>query len=464
VVSATSTASAAAASSPSFVNDFSVVAVKITLNSQIDPSIYDAIIARGATEYGFASVNPTIESAFAKARILEVAFRFAKPGDVLTIEPGTFDFGRGGPYYLPPCVVQGSGRGVTTLKSEKMIDADGTPGQSIGVSFALQDGTILEDCSLITTPYATDQDGGCVGFAATTTGAFAIVRRCDIQANDWAVYNWSAGNSLSLVDSTITSGRVCIAAEDSGDGQQFSLLRCTLIGDASLSSSTGDTSNQMTGGVFGVVARGGKVQLIDCDISLKGRASVGPSWTPRTCGITDVGGANDIPASVDEIVLENLTCHINPNGCDPTRCFDLDLKYPYVQAQLQVTLGSGSAPDGTLSKSWTSPSAPPSGAGAGGGATIPGSATGGQNTAFAQVGGTTNWVSPASRPSDATVNLSLSPVVQPLALAGDVRPIIVSIRHRVSLSLEPLKDLDAEGVLPAGWISSTFLASAAPGI
>jgi hypothetical protein len=350
------TGSADAVSAHSLVNDFTAFGIRNILNQQTDPSTCDAIVQRGGIEYGFASFNPAAESAPAKARIVQAAFKFAKPGDVVTIEPGTFDFGITGPYLLPPCLVQGSGRGVTILKSEKIIDADGvTPGQGEGVSFALQDGTILENCTLITTPSNPNQDSGCVGFLSTTTNAQAIVQNCDIQANDWAVYNWSPGNSLILTYSTVTSGRVCIAAEDSGDGQDFLLVRCNLIGDASLSISTGDTSDQTTGGVFGVVARGGKVELLDCDISLKGRASTGPSWSPRACGVTDVGGANAYPAGIDQILLSNLTCHIDPNGCDPTQCFDLDLKYPYVQAQLQVMGGSGSAADGTLSESWSSP-------------------------------------------------------------------------------------------------------------
>ena len=334
-----------------------------------------------------------------KAKMLERAFKFAMPGDVVTIEPGTFDFGTTGPYYLPPCLVTGSGRGVTILKSEKMINADGvTPGQSEGVSFALQDGTTIEDCTLITTPANSSQDGGCIGFVATTTNAHATVLNCDIQANDWAIYDWSPGNSLILADSTITSGRVCIAAEDSGAGQNFDIERCKLIGDASLSSSTGATSDQTTGGVFGVVARGGKVQLIDCEISLKGRASTGPAWTPRTCGVTDVGGANDYPATIDTIVLSNLKCSIDPNGCDPTQCFDLDLKYSYVQAQLQVTGGSGSAPDGTFTVSWSSPAAITDNAGStGAAAATSGGAAGRPNTVDAQLGETTSWVSSGSR-------------------------------------------------------------------
>jgi hypothetical protein len=412
-----------------------------------DPGNWDAIVQRGGVEFGFGTFAPASESDSVRGQYVEAAFNFAKAADVVTIGPGTFDFGPGGPYYLPPCLVQGSGRGVTILESEKMIDADGvTPGESDGVSFALQDGTILEDCTLITTPSNPRQDGGCVGFVSTTTNAHAIVARCDIQANDWAVYNWSPGNSLILEDSTVTSGRVCIAAEDSGAGQNFYIIRCKLIGDASLSSSIGDTSDQSSGGVFGVVARGGKVQLVDCEIWLKGRASTGPSWTPRTCGITDVGGANDEPAGVDQIVLWNLTCHVDPNGCDPTQCFDLDLRYPYVQAQLRVTLGSGSAPDGTFLESWwpspSTPTAVDNGNGTGGVSTISGIATASVNTVDAQRGGTTSWMLSGSRPADGTVEHSASSVLRPLVPTVGAPPIVASRRNRVSSSRDSLNGHD----------------------
>ncbi len=446
----TTTESVSASSKPLLANNFRFFVIR---RIPTDPGNYDAIVQRGRIEFGFGTSTPASESDLLRGQYVQAAFEFAKAGDVVTIGPGTFDFGRGGPYYLPPCLVQGSGRGVTILESEKMIDADGvTPGQSEGVSFALQNGTILEDCSLTTTPFNPGQDGGCVGFVSTTTNAHAIVARCDIQANDWAVYNWSPGNSLILEDSTVTSGRVCIAAENSGDGQNFFILDCKLIGDVSLSNSTGDTSDQSTGGVFGVVARGGKVQLVNCEISLTGRASTGPSWTPRTCGVTDIGGANDAPAGVDQIVLWNLTCHIDPNGCDPMQCFDLDLKYSYVQAQLRVTGGSGSAPDGTLSMSWSSPSTATNvdnGDGTVAVVTISGSAT------ASVTGGATSWVSSGSRTSDGTVELSSSPALRPLTLAVDARPIIASRRNRFSSSRDPLNDLDAEGVSPADSLPSS---------
>jgi hypothetical protein len=447
------TGSARAFGQPGSAKDLSVVVIG---RIPADPGNWDAIVQRGGgVELGFGTSNPAGESAELRAQYVQAAFQFAEAGDVVTIGPGTFDFGRGGPYFLPPCLVQGSGRGATILESEKMIDPDGvTPGQSEGVSFALQDGTILEDCTLITTPFNTTQDGGCVGFVTATTNAHAIVARCDIQANDWAVYNWSPGNSLILEDSTVTSGRVCIAAEDSGAGQNFLIVRCQLIGDASLSSSEGDTSNQTTGGVFGVVARGGKVQLVDCDISLTGRASIGPAFTPRTCGVIDVGGANDAPASVDQIVLWNLTCHVDPNGCDPAQCFDLDLKYAYVQAQLRVTGGTGSAPDGTLSKSWWPSSSTPSNVNNGQGAAAPatnsGSVNASPNALAAPIDPTTSWVSSGSRTSDATVKRSASPALRPLTPRVDAGLIIASRRNPISSSRDPLNVPDAEAEVMTG--------------
>ncbi len=309
----------------------------------------DVVVRRGNIEYRFGASAG--ETAIAKAQMVQAAFNFAKAGDVVTVEPGVYDFGRGGPYLLPPCIVRGSGAGVTVFQSQKLIDGE-TPTPNAGPSFALQNGTVLENMSLITTPWYSYEDGGCVGFLATTSNARAVIQRCQIQANDWAVYNWSPGNSLLLTDSTITSGRVCIAAEDSGLGQNFRIVRCKLIGDASLSTSVGATSNQTNGGVFGVVARGGSVQLIDCEMDLKGETPTWPSYTPRVCGVTDVGGDNGAPASIDAIQIVNLRCSINPNGSDPTRCFDLDLQYASTQTQLSATPGKGSAADGTLSRSW----------------------------------------------------------------------------------------------------------------
>jgi hypothetical protein len=407
----------------------------------------DAIVMRGGVEYRFATWMPADESALVKAQMVQAAFKFAEAGDVVTIEPGIYDFGRGGPYLLPPCLVRGSGPGVTILQSQKLIDGETatptTAAIAVGPSFALQDGTVLEDMSLITTPWNIYEDGGCVGFLPTTSNAHAIVRRCQIQANDWAVYNWSPGNTLLLADSTVTSGRVCIAAEDSGDGQNFYIVRCKLIGDASLSSSIGATSNQTNGGVFGVVARGGKVQLIDCDISLKGETPTWPSFTPRVCGVTDVGGDNASPAGVDEIMLWNLRCNIDPNGCDPTQCFDLDLKYPYVQAQLRATPGWGSAADGTLSKSWSWPSTltnVDNGDGTGAIATISGSSTGSLNTVYTHLDGMTSWMSSGFCTGDGTLELSISPVLQPLTATVAAPRILASRRSRVSLSSDSLKD------------------------
>ena len=323
----------------------------------------DAIVKRGDIEYGFGTFNPAGESELVRVEMVQAAFEFAQAGDVVTIGPGVYDFGRGGPYLLPPCLVRGSGSGVTIFQSEKLIDGEAatptTAAIAMGPSFALQDGTDLEDMSLTTTPWNIYEDGGCVGFLPTTSNAHAIVRRCQIQANDWAVYNWSPGNTLVLADSTVTSGRVCIAAENSGDGQNFYLVRCKLIGDASLSSSIGATSNQANGGVFGVVARGGNIRLFDCEIDLKGETPTSPSFTPRVCGITDLGGGNADPARVDAIQVWNLRCSIDPNGSDPARCFDLDLHYSTTQAQFQATPGWGSAVDGTLSRSWNWPAPSP---------------------------------------------------------------------------------------------------------
>jgi hypothetical protein len=288
-----------------------------------------------------------------KANALRSAFSLAKPGDLVLIGLGTFDFGplASGHVILPDKVtVRGMGRELTTLTSSIISDTFGT-------SFALQN-TVVEDLTLKNDCWYDSEDGRCVGF---DNGAFGVpagpftatIRRCNLWCRDWCCYCWSPGNVWTLDDCDITTGRVGIAAENSGNGQDITLHRCRIFGDASLSKSRGETSNQTNGGVFGCIARGGPLRLYDCEINIKGKKSEYPSYTPRACGIVDRGGGGDA-AGRAVISLYNLRCTVNPNGADPTMCWDLNLEFPYVQQAVKCNWSNcwGSAADGTLSKSW----------------------------------------------------------------------------------------------------------------
>jgi hypothetical protein len=277
------------------------------------------------------------------------------PGALLKIGLGTFDFGpnAAGHVILPDHVtIRGMGREKTILTSSIISD-------TLGCSFALQN-TVVEDLTLKNDCWYFAEDGRCVGF---DNGAFglppgpfnATIRRCNLWCRDWTCYCWSEGNVLTLEDCDITTGRVGVAAENSGNGQDVTLRRCRIFGDASLSNSRGETSNQTNGGCFGVIARSGPVRLYDCEMNLKGRSQAdqdaNSSWTPRICGVVDRGGGGDA-AGRAAIEIMGLKIAINPNGA--TTFYDLQLEFPYVQDALRCTWSSclGDGADGGLSKSW----------------------------------------------------------------------------------------------------------------
>lgn len=270
------------------------------------------------------------------------------------------DYGQFGPFphlVLPDGVkFRGMGMDETVLFGNVVSD-------NVGTNFALQNST-LEEMTLKNDCSNPGEDGRCVGF---DNGAFGVgpgpfsatIRRCRLWCRDWTVYCWSPNNKLELEDCEIVTGRVGIAAENSGDGQDVCATRCKILGDASLSNSIGATSTRSNGGVFGCIARGGPLKLIDCEIDLKGRSQAdqdkNQSWTPRICGIVDRGGGGDGPGGNTRISIYNLRCHIDPNGADPTKCFDLNLEFDYVQKPLRVNFSNcwGSAADGSLSKSFS---------------------------------------------------------------------------------------------------------------
>jgi hypothetical protein len=291
-----------------------------------------------------------------KAGALLKAFAQAKPGDLIMVGFGLYDFGKDAHVILPDGVtIRGMGRDQTILLSSVVSDDKGT-------SFALQN-TVVEDCTLKNDCWNPGEDGRCVGF---DNGQFGVgpgpftaeLHRCRCWCRDWTVYCWSPYNALSIEDCEIVTGRVGVAAENSGDGSNFDVMRTHIIGDASLSKSQGATSKHKNGGCFGAVCRGGRTRFIDCSMDLKGQPlapqDAAGSWTPRICGIVDRGGAGDAPATVTNIEVYNLRCHIDPNGADPNLCFDLNLEFDYVQKLLRCNFPNcwGSAANGSLSTSY----------------------------------------------------------------------------------------------------------------
>jgi hypothetical protein len=278
----------------------------------------------------------------AKAAILRTAMAAAKAGDKILVGAGLYDFGHAaGNVIFPDGVsIQGLDKLVTHLFGSVWSDSQGT-------QFVLQN-TVVSDMTLECQTYVPHEDGRTIGFDNLLPGPFnAIIRRCKIIGNSWAVYNWNNfGHHLLIEDSTVVSGRLCIAAMGSGGAtsQFFDVVRCKLIGDASLSNDIGATSNIDYGGVFGCMARGGVVKLIDCEMNLTGRNSTWPSWTPRVCGVSDTFEAGPGYSTLEVV---NLHCHVNPNGAPIQNCWDFDIRSPAI-IKVIVTGGRGSAPDGSF--------------------------------------------------------------------------------------------------------------------
>jgi hypothetical protein len=315
---------------------------------------WDAKIIRDGHELYFlgGSHSPADRGGAALA-----ALKAAKPHDLILLNAVTFDFGpvAAGHVILPDQVtIRGMGRDQTILQSEIISD-------TLGCSFSLQN-TVVEDLQLANKCWYFAEDGRSVGFDngqfGVGPGPFtATIRHCKVWCTDWAVYNWSPNNTLHLKDVDITTGRVGVACENSGDGQNVTIDDVTVNGDASLSNSRGATSDQTSGGIFGIIVRGGPIKVSNYKFVAKGRPQAdqdtNQSWTPRICGITDFGGAGSASGRA-VLSVYDMRSEITPNGSNPEKCFDMDLQYDYVQKAARVNWANcwGSAADGSMSASW----------------------------------------------------------------------------------------------------------------
>jgi hypothetical protein len=295
------------------------------------------------------------DNALDKAASLRVAFADAKAGDLIEVGAGRYDFGhvQGNVVFPTGVVIRGMGKDKTHLFGSVWSDNQGT-------QFSLQD-TAVEDMTLECQTYGPNEDGRTIGFDNMLFGVgpgpfSARISRAKLIGNAWTVYNWNnAGNHLLIEDSEIVSGRIGVAAMGSESASQFfDIVRCTFTEDASLSNDIGATSNQNYAGVFGVIARGGLIRVIDCEMSLKDRPralqDTSSSWTPRVCGVTDTFEAG--PSQGTQVVVSNLHISLDTTGADPSRCWDIDIEEPLVRPNVQIVGGVGSAADGGLSTNY----------------------------------------------------------------------------------------------------------------
>ncbi len=294
-----------------------------------------------------------------KAKALRKAFADCQPGDVVLVGPGTFDFGhekvpgsvdgQNGNVVLPDQVtIRGLGYQATKLVGSVWSDAQGT-------QFVLQNSAV-EDVTLKIDTYKAHEDGRCVGFDNFLKGPFqARLRRCRIVSNAWGFYCWNNfGHKVFFEDCEFVSGRQCAGAYSGsgGDDLSLSLYRCRFFVDANLSNDIGDTSNPKYGGLFGVVARGGKVRVIDCEAYISDRPKAiqdqQHSWTPRIAAVTDTFGPT-ASSPHGQLEVYNLRSYISSVAA--TRVFDVDLLVPPVKRTARIFGGWGMGPSGGLLQS-----------------------------------------------------------------------------------------------------------------
>lgn len=303
---------------------------------------YDLLIHRnGAPATPYWSANDNAEE---RGLLARKALAYVRSGEWVESNPAkTFDFGAAKNLFLPIGAKFTGGRWI----SHTIIDEQG------GVPAFVLQGNEIEGMTFECIPHNPGEDAATIGYGGAALLPFAsILRRVKLFGTAWCFYTWNnLRHTTALEYCTLTFGRVGIAAMGSGDdlAQSICSYRNTFIGDAALSNDIGATSHNVYGGVLGIVARGGRIESFHDTMTIKGRTSVFPSWTPRACAITDTfvndSGGQAQPHQATKIVAVGLKSQVTPNGAAPENCLDFDVRDPTVQSNVIIS-------GGTYKKNW----------------------------------------------------------------------------------------------------------------
>lgn len=288
--------------------------------------LFQAATAWGQVDFG-AVCTPAQRAEAVKAALVK-----PPANGVLIVPDGIYDFPAG--YVFPPSVVvKCQSRGGAVFQSPAIWTSDRA------CCFGLSDGTVLENLTLEST-CGDKQQSTVVGYAIDSDKPRAsTLRKVTVKGKAWGVYTWSPpdGNSIVIDDCDISAAYVGInLGRSSGASAQFVTVRNSRINmNPLLSSQGGSTTNPTSGGVAGIVVRGGRLSVSNCTITATGPR---PGYGPRLCAIADnlEGGTKH---SVLEII--GLTSKLVP-GAETIRV-DIDNQLGKV-----LIGGTGSAPDGSL--------------------------------------------------------------------------------------------------------------------
>ena len=304
----------------------------------------------------------SINDDLSRGELLRLACNEASDGDVLELSPATFDVdgrNKGALVFPNNVTIRGAGMERTTLLSNIYSDYAANPDPSqnyiydgkAGQAFKLTN-SVIEDLTIKRVKFedntlSYEEDGQAIGFYCgkplnpahpekpnDNDGYLfckdrdtyqAIIRRCHIKSNAWAFYSWNnKGDKCDIIDSKITSGHQGVSIMGSGSysyKNEANIYRCFFDINPNKYSIYGAVSDSKFGGAYGVISRGGKVKVIDCDFKLVGyiRPRVTDKRSPRCIGISDT--FNTVGSKHTKIESFNNRFYITPN--DATVCYSL---------------------------------------------------------------------------------------------------------------------------------------------
>lgn len=335
----------------------------------VNPQNYDIELKNdetGSKWYGPATDDKE------RCSLLRNALRDSKQSDTLVLGAKTFDCAckeRGTVFFPDGISVIGQGRDYTHLTSNCWSDDQGS-------AFEIRNGT-FQKLSFENQTWQVDEDGRTVEFYfgwkrtednksyAKDAGGNKIVEQAnpgpftatfdDVRfiGNAWTIYDWSGrGNTWNVRNSIVVSGRQGVSMmAGGGNFQTFAGENVTFDIDTQRSQDIGATSNNVFGGGYGLVARGGKVSCKDCVFNVKCDGTPHPaSFVPNCAGVYDGNGFGSMSSPWTYIDLANPK--FNVHGTASKNVFDLFFSQPNTIGNLKVDGGVGSGVGGVITKNW----------------------------------------------------------------------------------------------------------------
>ncbi len=337
-------------------------------STQGSSNLYDIVRLRANSPNKYYSALE--DTNYSRGDVLKKACTEAESGDILQLNMGIFEINyehsdetKNTDLVFPLGVkIRGMGAGYTTLFAVK--DGDGRCLEknddnecvrykyTVGMPFQLTN-SILEDLTIECKPDSINphnhktEDAKTIGYfwhsdytdsrnrfiwdkipeyrkvregSAIKLRQFkSSIIRCEIISNAWAFYSWNnCGDKVDIIDSKIVSGHQGVSIMGSGSYQSTSskdnevnIYRSTI--NINVNNSFVETksavNNDKYGGVYGVVSRGGKIKVVDCDFYLIGEKE--RNSNPVCVAISD--SFNTPGAKYTEIHLFNNRFYIIPN-------------------------------------------------------------------------------------------------------------------------------------------------------